>query len=99
MRIAVLTFDGFNEIDSFVAAAILNRVKRPDWKAEITAPTPTVTSMNGVCVQRQQPLEFTSSADVVLVASGRKICEIIDDPVIMSELRFDPARQLVRAKL
>ena len=98
MRIAVLTFDGFNEIDSFVAAAILNRVKRPDWKAEITAPSPTVTSMNGVCVQRQQPLEFARSADVVLVGSGRKTREIIDDPAIMSELRFDPARQLVTAQ-
>jgi hypothetical protein len=29
MRIAVLTFDGFNELDSFVASAILNRVKLP----------------------------------------------------------------------
>jgi hypothetical protein len=26
MQIAVLTFDGFNELDSFVAAAILNRL-------------------------------------------------------------------------
>lgn len=98
MRIAVLTFDGFNEIDSFVAAAILNRVKRPDWKAEITAPSPTVTSMNGVCVHRQQPLEFARAADVVLVGSGRKTREIVDDPALMSELRFDPARQLIAAQ-
>ena len=27
MRIAVLTFEGFNELDSFVASAMLNRVK------------------------------------------------------------------------
>ena len=37
MRIAVLTFDGFNEIDSFVASYVLNRVRRPDFKAAITA--------------------------------------------------------------
>src|SRR4051794_1982627 len=53
MRTAVLTFDGFNELDSFVASAILNRVKLPGWKAEITSPTPTVTSMNGVRIERQ----------------------------------------------
>ena len=29
MRIAVLTFEGFNELDSFVASAMLNRVKSP----------------------------------------------------------------------
>ena len=54
MRIAVLTFDGFNEIDSFVVAAMLNRVRRPGWKAEITAPSPVVTSMNGVRGRRSR---------------------------------------------
>ena len=98
MQIAVLTFDGFNEIDSFVVASILNRVKRPGWKAHITAPAPSVTSMNGICVERQQPLEFARGADVVIVGSGRKTREIIEDPAIMSELQFDPARQLVTAQ-
>jgi hypothetical protein len=27
MQIAVLTFDGFNELDSFIASAILNRLR------------------------------------------------------------------------
>lgn len=31
MQIAVLTFEGFNELDSFVAAAILNRLKSRGW--------------------------------------------------------------------
>jgi transcriptional regulator GlxA family with amidase domain len=98
MQIAILTFEGFNEIDSFVAASILNRVKRPGWKAEITAPSPVIASMNGVRVERQQPLAFAREADVVLVGSGRRTREIVEDPAIMSELRFDPARQLVTAQ-
>jgi hypothetical protein len=40
VQIAVLTFDGFNELDSFVAAAILNRMKAKGWAAHITCPTP-----------------------------------------------------------
>jgi putative intracellular protease/amidase len=51
--------------------------------------------MNGVCIQRQQPLEFVRTADVVIVGSGRKTREIVGDPAIMNELRFEPARQLV----
>lgn len=98
MRIAIVTFDGFNEIDSFVALSMLNRVKRPDWKAEITAPSPTVTSMNGVRVERQQPLAFAREADVVLVGSGARTREVVADPQIMSELVFDPARQIVTAQ-
>ncbi|MGH9839134.1 MAG: hypothetical protein ACREEM_10150 [Blastocatellia bacterium] len=66
MKIAVVTFDGFNEIDSFVAAHILNRVQLAGWKAEITAPAATVTSMNGVQVAAQRPLEFTREADAVV---------------------------------
>ena len=98
MRIAVLTFDGFNEIDSFVAAAMLNRVRRPGWKAEIASPTPTVTSMNGVRVERQQPLGFAREADAVIVGSGRRTRDVIADAAIMDELRFDPARQLITAQ-
>ena len=48
MQIAVLTFDGFNELDSFIAAHILNRMKAKGWAEHITSPTPEVTSMNGV---------------------------------------------------
>ena len=58
MRIAVITCDGFNEIDSFVSSYILNRVDAPGWKAEITCPSPEVVSRNGVRVAAQRPLEF-----------------------------------------
>jgi transcriptional regulator GlxA family with amidase domain len=98
MRIAVLTFDGFNEIDSFVVSAMLNRVRRDGWKAEITSPTAAVTSMNGVVVERQQPLAFAREADVVVVGSGRRTREVVADPAIMDELRLDPARQLVASQ-
>ena len=98
MRIAVLTFDGFNELDSFIAAAILNRLKAKGWKAEITSPTETVVSMNGVVVQRQQPLEFAAEADAVLIGSGAKTREVAADAVLLSRIRLDPARQLIGAQ-
>ena len=31
MQIAILTFDGFNELDSFIAAGILNRMRGQGW--------------------------------------------------------------------
>jgi hypothetical protein len=30
MHLTILTFDGFNELDSLMALGILNRVKKPD---------------------------------------------------------------------
>jgi transcriptional regulator GlxA family with amidase domain len=98
MQIAVLTFEGFNELDSFVAAAILNRMKAKGWAAHITSPTEQVTSMNGVTVKRQKPLEFAAEADAVLIGSGIRTREIAADPDLLSRIRLDPARQLIGAQ-
>jgi transcriptional regulator GlxA family with amidase domain len=98
MQIAVLTFDGFNELDSFVAAAILNRMRAKGWEAHIASPTPEVTSMNGVTIRRQRPLEFASRADAVLVGSGIRTREIAADPDMLSRIGLDPSRQLVGAQ-
>ncbi|RJF91553.1 DJ-1/PfpI family protein [Sphingomonas cavernae] len=98
MRIAVLTFDGFNELDSFVAAAILNRMRASGWKASITAPTEQVTSMNGVTIFREEPLEFAAEADAVIIGSGIRTREIAGDPELLSRIRLDPERQLIGAQ-
>jgi transcriptional regulator GlxA family with amidase domain len=94
-RIAIATFDGFNEIDSFVAFHILNRVERPDWKAWIVAPTETVVSMNGVIVHAQQPLSFLREADAVLFGSGRRTAQQVEDASLMRQLALEPSRQLI----
>jgi transcriptional regulator GlxA family with amidase domain len=91
VQIAVLTFDGYNELDSFIAAGILNRVKARGWAAYITAPTPEVTSRYGVAVQRQRPLEFAAEADAVTR-------EIAADPHMLSRIVLDPSRQLIGAQ-
>jgi transcriptional regulator GlxA family with amidase domain len=98
VKIAVLTFDGFNEIDSFVAFTILNRMKPKGWQAFITSPTEEVTSMNGVTVRRQRPLEFAAEADAVLIGSGRRTLEMSADPDLLSRMAFDPDRQLIGAQ-
>lgn len=95
MQIAVLTFDGYNELDSFIAAGILNRMRPKGWKAFITSPTTQVTSMNGVTVTAERPLEFAVEADAVLVGSGIKTREIASDPALLSQLRLNPSRQLI----
>jgi len=98
MRIAILTFDGFNEIDSFVAAHMLNRLQARGWQAMITAPTDTVTSMHGVQIRAQQSLESARQADAVLIGSGRRTREIIEDGALLERLQLDPQRQLIASQ-
>jgi transcriptional regulator GlxA family with amidase domain len=98
MHIAILTFQGFNELDSFVALGVLNRIKKPDWRVTLCCPAAMVTSMNGVTVHAQSRLEDVEAADVVLVGSGMQTREVVRDPALMSALRLDPSRQLIGAQ-
>jgi len=98
MQIAVLTFDGFNELDSFIAAGILNRMRPQGWKAFITCPSETVTSMNGVTIQAEKPLEFAAQADAVLIGSGMKTRDIAKDAALLAQIQLDPTRQLIGAQ-
>lgn len=95
MHIAILTFQGFNELDSLIALGVLNRVKKPDWRVTLCCPEESVTSMNRVVVHAQSQLYEATTADVVLVGSGIMTRDIVNDPEIMSVLRLDPSRQLV----
>ena len=98
MHIAILTFDGFNELDSLIALGVLNRVKQPDWRVTLACPTPSVTSMNGVTVLAQSTLADACAADAVIIGSGIKTRDIANDPELMARLRLDPVRQLIGAQ-
>ncbi|MFO1396809.1 MAG: DJ-1/PfpI family protein [Burkholderiales bacterium] len=98
MHIAILTFQGFNELDSLIALGILNRVRKPGWRVTLCCPEAQVTSMNGVTVHAQSTLEDARTADAVLVGSGMQTREVVASPALMERLALDPARQLVGAQ-
>jgi transcriptional regulator GlxA family with amidase domain len=95
MKIAVLTFDGFNELDSFVVAALLNRAGQ---EAFITTPSAAVRSMWGVEIQGQKPLEFASEADAVVIGSGPGTRRVVKDAETLARIKLDPARQMIASQ-
>ncbi|MDQ2819295.1 MAG: DJ-1/PfpI family protein [Pseudomonadota bacterium] len=98
MHIAILTFDGFNELDSLIALGILNCVKQPGWQLSIASPTAQVTSMNGLVLTAHIGLAEASQADAVIVGSGMKTREVVANAALLAQLQFDPARQLLGAQ-
>lgn len=96
MKAAILTFDGFNELDSFVALALLNRV--PGWKAELVSDAQRIVSMNGVVVDGVRGLDGLPDYDVVLIGSGMRTREVAADAGVMGRIRLDPTRQIVGAQ-
>lgn len=98
MHIAILTFHGFNELDSLIALGILNRIRKPDWRVALCCPEPEITSMNGVTVRAQSTLEDAALADAIIVGSGIQTRAIVKSPELMSRLSLHPERQLIAAQ-
>jgi len=96
MEVAILTFEGFNELDSFIASSILNKVD--GWNVKITCPSNNVTSMNGVTIQAQAQLEYANSADIVLFGSDIYTRDIAQDKTILDRLKLDASKQLIGAQ-
>ncbi|PRX31235.1 DJ-1/PfpI family protein [Paraburkholderia sp. BL18I3N2] len=98
MHIAILTFEGFNELDSLIALNVLNRVKKPGWRVSIACPTARVKSMNGVVIEAQATLQEACDADAVIVGSGVRTRDVVADSELMAQLRLDPSKQLLGAQ-
>ena len=98
MHIAIVTFDGFNELDSLIALGVLNRIKTPGWRVSIASPTLRVRSMNGLLIESQSTLQEASAADAVIIGSGALTREVVADPALMAQLQLDPERQLLAAQ-
>ncbi|BEV47712.1 MULTISPECIES: DJ-1/PfpI family protein [Burkholderia] len=98
MHIAIVTFQGFNELDSLIALGVLNRIRKPGWRVTLACPEPSVTSMNGVTVHAQSTLADACTDDAVIIGSGIQTRDVVNDAALMAQLRFDPARQLIGAQ-
>jgi transcriptional regulator GlxA family with amidase domain len=97
-RVAVVSFDGFSDLDTFVLLGLLSRLRLQGFTAEITGPGSRLTSMNGVSVDVQQPLEFANEAEVVLFGGGLYARAVAENAALMDRLTLDPLRQLIGAQ-
>lgn len=101
MHIAILRFDGFNELDSLIAYGMLGRISLlgdAHWKVSISSPTERVTSMNGLTLDAHVDLKEANTADAVLIGSGMKTREVANDLSILNQLHLYPANQLIAAQ-
>lgn len=104
MRVAMIAFDGFTDVDLFLPWDLFFRVKDPHyaafqgaWDVEICADTPKITSYSGLTVDRHAPLEAANTADAVFIVSGPGSRAKIKDPAFLSALQLNPERQTIAA--
>ncbi|HEV7759033.1 MAG TPA: DJ-1/PfpI family protein [Acidimicrobiales bacterium] len=102
IRVAVVAYEGFNELDVFANLHILNRVTRvrPEvaLRAELVGPAEVVRSMYGVPVTTARPLAAAladGAADAVVVGSGGTLDAIADEAFMAELAHLDPGRRLI----
>ncbi len=98
MLISILTFQGYNELDSFIAFGILNRIKKPDWHVNICCPEEYVTSWNGLTVKAQSRFEDIEKSDAVVVGSGALTRDVVRNSELMEMIKLNPSKQLITAQ-
>jgi transcriptional regulator GlxA family with amidase domain len=98
MRIALLAFDGFDELELGLLSGLLNRLSTQGWKAEVASVAQQITSINGVTLHAPQPLEYASEADAVVFVGNIYARAMAENSALLDRLQIDPVRQLVGAQ-
>ncbi len=95
MKIVLVAFDGFTDLDVHLPWDLLNRVRRSDWSVRIVAERPEVRSQTGLALRVHGGLEEVEGADAVLISSGPGTRTLMRDRTFLDALRLDPERQLI----
>lgn len=101
MKLAILVFDRFTDLDVFMPWDLLNRVARfhlhPDWTVKLVGTDDHHTSENGLTIPMAADLSYLAEADAVLIGSGPGLQKLIGIPEFLDELKrlLDPERQLI----
>lgn len=104
MRVAVLAYDGFTDVDLFLPWDFLWRVKVPyganyagAWEPRICADKAIITSDSGVETRPTGTIADVAAADGVFIVNGDGSREKLADQNYLSQIRLDPARQRIAA--
>jgi transcriptional regulator GlxA family with amidase domain len=95
MRISIVIFDEFTDIDLFLMWDLLNRVRIPGWEVRIVGEKSHHTSTTGVITATHGRLEEAHQSDVVLFVSGRGTLTKMHDSIWLSRFNLDPEKQMI----
>ena len=95
MKVSIIAFDDFTDIDVFFMWDLLNRVERRDWKVQILGERCCVESSTGIRIPVHARLEEANSSDVVLFASGKGVRQKMHDEPFLAAFNLDSERQLI----
>ena len=95
MKVSIVIFDEFTDIDLFLMWDLLNRVRLPDWEIRIVGDKSHHKSTTGVVTATHGSIEETNQSDVVLFVSGQGTRTKMRDEVWLSRFNLNPQKQMI----
>ena len=95
MKIAIVIFDKFTDIDLFLMWDLLNRVRIENWEVKILGENEKHVSATGIEIKTQGAIEEANDADAVLFVSGQGTRAKMIDAEWLSRFRLNPERQFI----
>lgn len=95
MKIAIVIFDKFTDIDLFLMWDLLNRVRVENWKVLILGEKESHISATGISIETHGRIEQANDADAVLFVSGPGAREKMIDKSWLSRFQLDSEKQFI----
>ena len=95
MKIAIVIFDKFTDVDLWLMWDLLNRVRLADWSVRILGERETHVSATGMSVTSHGRIEEANDADAVLFVSGAGTREKMVDVAWLDKFNLKPETQLI----
>lgn len=95
MKIAIVIFDKFTDIDLFLMWDLLNRVRVDDWSVKILGENESHISATGISIQAQGRIEEANDADAIFFVSGQGTRAKMIDKEWLSRFRLNPEKQFI----
>ncbi len=95
MKIAIVIFDKFTDLDLWLMWDLLNRVRVPGWEVKILGERETHLSATNIEVKTSGRIEEANDADAVLFVSGQGTRDRIADENWLAKFDLKPEKQLI----
>jgi transcriptional regulator GlxA family with amidase domain len=95
MKIAIIIFDKFTDVDLWLMWDLLNRVRVPDWSVKILGENERHVSATGISIETHGRIEEANDADAVLFVSGQGTRAKMIDKDWLSRFRLNPEKQFI----
>ena len=95
MKIAIVIFDKFTDIDLFLMWDLLNRVRVAGWEVKILGEKAAHLSATNIEIKTQGGIEEANAADAVLFVSGQGTRDRIADENWLAKFDLNPQKQFI----